>query len=414
MGVSMKKWLTMVVLAFAAYVALSATLMSSQRVPWYKDSTTVRDLQLNDNQIKLIERAVVSHLSTLDALRAELEKQESALQSLIGSHLLNDQKIQSQVDVVLSARRNLERENTALSLDIRHILSLEQWQKLQLLQSQPAAIREAPPQRGEPAAGKQQSATLDAAGAMKKAQPKVVVFQNGTFITSDFSQGVIHQIGNPESSEGIRGPLPNSKAGKAAYIPQVTILRRTEMTLVVDSVKAGTIRPECVADLQTQIHNVGSERVDAFVLVITASLKSGRKIVADHFYDASLTLSGQKIPSGGIISQILLPVITASEVDQISSVSVGVDLVCYPHSCIGPDQTRHADVFSGRTNAVQSMKTSLRNLYQQRGIGAVLELLQSNVDQDSEDSRGSMRFLKKYWLTIYNNRGLAALLDELR
>jgi hypothetical protein len=52
------------------------------------------------------------------------------LQSLLDADVPNEGQVEAQVDQVLAARGKLEREFTLMNLDLRKVLSLEQWRQL--------------------------------------------------------------------------------------------------------------------------------------------------------------------------------------------------------------------------------------------------------------------------------------------
>lgn len=108
---------------------------------WWKNSAVVRDLGLSDAQIKEIEQTFLNHRLKLIDLRAALEREEAQLQPLVEAYKPDEAKVSARLDGVLAARNKLERENTMMMLDIRRVLTLEQWKKLQELQEH----REAPP-----------------------------------------------------------------------------------------------------------------------------------------------------------------------------------------------------------------------------------------------------------------------------
>jgi TonB family protein len=101
---------------------------------WWKNSRVVHHLQLNDNQIRQIEQAFLGHRSELNSLRLELERQETALQTIIAAYRLDDKKAAAQIEQVVAARGMLEKENALMMLEVRRAISVDQWNKLQELQ----------------------------------------------------------------------------------------------------------------------------------------------------------------------------------------------------------------------------------------------------------------------------------------
>ena len=59
-----------------------------------------------------------------------MEKEDLKMQSLLDADVPNEGQINTQVDQVLSARGKLEREYTMMNLDLRKVLSVDQWRQL--------------------------------------------------------------------------------------------------------------------------------------------------------------------------------------------------------------------------------------------------------------------------------------------
>jgi Spy/CpxP family protein refolding chaperone len=113
---------------------------------WWKDSEIVKRLQLSEAQVGRIEQAYMEHRLRLVDLRADLEKQELQLQPLLDADPPDQGRIIGQIDAVTAARGRLEKEFALMLLDIRQVLSSDQWKQLQTLQ------REREP-RGHPGPG---------------------------------------------------------------------------------------------------------------------------------------------------------------------------------------------------------------------------------------------------------------------
>ena len=105
------------------------------RVPgphkWWKDSETVKQLQLTDSQASQIEQAFTDSKMRLIDMVATLQKEELKLETLINADQPNENAVSNQVDQVVQARGKLEKEHAMMMLNIRRLLSLDQWKKLQ-------------------------------------------------------------------------------------------------------------------------------------------------------------------------------------------------------------------------------------------------------------------------------------------
>jgi Spy/CpxP family protein refolding chaperone len=105
-------------------------IYSREMGKWWQNSDVVKKLQLSDGQISQLEQIFYDHRMHLIDFGAEMEKQDLKLQSLLDADVPNEGQVDSQVDQVLAARGRLEREYTMMNLDLRKVLSLEQWRQL--------------------------------------------------------------------------------------------------------------------------------------------------------------------------------------------------------------------------------------------------------------------------------------------
>lgn len=97
---------------------------------WWRDAEIAKKLQLSDGQITQLDQIFYDHRMKLIDFGADMEKQDLKLQSLLDADAPNEGEIGSQVDLVLAARGKLEREYTFMNLDLRKVLSLDQWKQL--------------------------------------------------------------------------------------------------------------------------------------------------------------------------------------------------------------------------------------------------------------------------------------------
>ena len=103
---------------------------------WWKNSAIVRDLALGDDQVRNLEETYLRYQSRLAELRDELKAQENQLRSMLQGDKLDDAALTAQTEKAIAARGNLERENAAMTLGLRKLLSSEQWKKLQTKKEQ--------------------------------------------------------------------------------------------------------------------------------------------------------------------------------------------------------------------------------------------------------------------------------------
>ena len=100
---------------------------------WWQNSDVAKKLQLSGGQTTQLDQIFYDHRLKLIDYGAEMEKEDLKLQTLLDADVPNEGQIDTQVDQVLSARGKLEREFTMMNLDLRKVLSLEQWRQLKSL-----------------------------------------------------------------------------------------------------------------------------------------------------------------------------------------------------------------------------------------------------------------------------------------
>ncbi|MBZ5649840.1 MAG: periplasmic heavy metal sensor [Acidobacteriia bacterium] len=107
---------------------------------WWQNSDVAKKLQLSDGQISQLDQTFYDHKVKLIDYGAEMEKQDLKLQSLLDADVPNEGQVEAQVDQVLTARGKLEREFTMMNLDLRKVLSLDQWRQLKSIRGQSGAF----------------------------------------------------------------------------------------------------------------------------------------------------------------------------------------------------------------------------------------------------------------------------------
>jgi Spy/CpxP family protein refolding chaperone len=107
---------------------------------WWQNSDVAKKLQLSDSQIAQLDQIFYDHKVKLIDYGAEMEKQDLKLQTLLDADVPNQGQVEAQVDQVLAARGSLEREYTMMNLDLRRVLSLEQWRQLRSIRGEQGPI----------------------------------------------------------------------------------------------------------------------------------------------------------------------------------------------------------------------------------------------------------------------------------
>jgi|SRR6516164_506375 len=104
---------------------------------WWENQETVQKLQLSDSQVAQLNQVFYDHKLKLIDYGAAMAKEDFKLQSLLDADQPNESQVSSQVDQVLGARGKLEREYTMMNLDLRKVLSVEQWKQLKTIRGGP-------------------------------------------------------------------------------------------------------------------------------------------------------------------------------------------------------------------------------------------------------------------------------------
>ena len=110
--------------------------MHGEMGKWWREPEISKKLQLSEGQIAQLDQIFYDHRVKLIDHGAEMEKQDLKLQSLLDADQPNEGEIGSQVDLVLAARGKLEREYTFMNLDLRKVLSLDQWRQLKSIRGE--------------------------------------------------------------------------------------------------------------------------------------------------------------------------------------------------------------------------------------------------------------------------------------
>jgi Spy/CpxP family protein refolding chaperone len=110
--------------------------MRGEMGKWWREPEISKKLQLSEGQIAQLDQIFYDHRVKLIDHGAEMEKQDLKLQSLLDADQPNEGEIGSQVDLVLAARGKLEREYTFMNLDLRKVLSLDQWRQLKSIRGE--------------------------------------------------------------------------------------------------------------------------------------------------------------------------------------------------------------------------------------------------------------------------------------
>jgi periplasmic protein CpxP/Spy len=98
---------------------------------WWDNPEMAKKLDMTADQIKKMDDIFQQVRFKLIDLNGNLRKEEATLDPLMQAERPDDAKLLPQIDRVANARAELEKANARLLLSIRHVLTPEQWKKLQ-------------------------------------------------------------------------------------------------------------------------------------------------------------------------------------------------------------------------------------------------------------------------------------------
>ena len=120
---------------------------------WWGNPELARKLGITAGQQAKLDDVLQQHRLRLVDLHANVQKQELMLEPLVSADQPDETRILAQIDKVAEARAGLEKANARMLLEIRRVLTQEQWQKLkaerQAETPPPARGRLGPPQPGK-------------------------------------------------------------------------------------------------------------------------------------------------------------------------------------------------------------------------------------------------------------------------
>ena len=153
-----KMGLRLLIAALVLMAGVSQAQVSRSFFPWWEMGFN-RDLNLNEQQQQQIREILRENRSKMIDLRAALEKTEGEVEDLFEDGNVDQRKAAEVVERMVSARDGMTRQFTLMSLQMRRILTNEQWKELQSRRSRFENMRRGggapggPPRPGGPRQG---------------------------------------------------------------------------------------------------------------------------------------------------------------------------------------------------------------------------------------------------------------------
>jgi Spy/CpxP family protein refolding chaperone len=115
---------------------------------WWDDPDIVRRFEITADQQKKLDDIFQQNRPRLIDLQAALEKEEVVMEGLMKGPQLDDSKILPAIDRIAQARAELEKTDARMMIAMRHVLTPEQWRKLD--EGRPGRPPAPPPREPKP------------------------------------------------------------------------------------------------------------------------------------------------------------------------------------------------------------------------------------------------------------------------
>jgi len=107
---------------------------------WWDNPRIAQQIGLTADQQKKMDDIFQQNRLKLVDLSATLQKQELIMQPLMEAEQPDEGKILAQIDAIAQARAELEKNNARMLLEIRKVLTPDQWKKLKTIQPEDRRI----------------------------------------------------------------------------------------------------------------------------------------------------------------------------------------------------------------------------------------------------------------------------------
>lgn len=140
------RWLIALLMPAALYAQGPRGFPSWWERPWW-DSPVVQDLNLTDAQQSEIRATVKEYRDRVVDIRKSIEAADRDLEAVFSENPVDQRKAAEAIDRLVSARGDLTRTLSQMSLKLRTVLTADQWQELQRRQPGRLGGRRGPGER---------------------------------------------------------------------------------------------------------------------------------------------------------------------------------------------------------------------------------------------------------------------------
>ncbi len=141
-------------IVFLLFTGMAMAQPARPFFPWW-ESRFADDVDLDEQQRRRIREIQRQYRDKMIDQRAALEKAEARLEDLFAAREIDESAARAAVDELIAARSAITRSLTEMSIELRRLLTLEQWQELQekRMERRELLWRGGPSRRGRPPRG---------------------------------------------------------------------------------------------------------------------------------------------------------------------------------------------------------------------------------------------------------------------
>lgn len=114
---------------------------------WWKDQDLVQRLELTPDQQKHIDEIFAQNRVVLSRLHSSLDDEQQQLRPMLDANPVDEAKVMAEVGKLADMRAELFKATSKMLLEMRNVLSQQQWTKLQ--QERPGRMRQHMYMRGQ-------------------------------------------------------------------------------------------------------------------------------------------------------------------------------------------------------------------------------------------------------------------------
>lgn len=134
--------LLIAIVVFAAAPPVSGNELELPPGRWWEDQRLVERIALSTEQQQQIRGLVYERAREMIGLKADVDRAGLDLADSVNSHHFDEQAVRAAFAAFQTARGKLENERFEMVLEVRQVLTDEQWQKLQELKRRVQQMRQ--------------------------------------------------------------------------------------------------------------------------------------------------------------------------------------------------------------------------------------------------------------------------------